>query len=166
MNVGVGRRDGPPVDMHNKDVRIGRAYVVLDRKPAPDLRRRCFEPRMSESKLRGAIEPGHERPDTGASHVVEAVHPRAVDLLDSGRRGDPIDPLVQIHSEQMEAVGAVAPRRGEANDLSMSDAISPEIRQGLEDRFQARLERRQSIRLRNLDGLDHRLEIVRDSGRQ
>ena len=91
---------------------------------------------------------------------------RPVDLLDGGRGSEPVDPLVQVHDEQVETVRAAAPRGDEAHDLGASDPIFPEIRQGLEDRLQARLQRRRGVRPPHLDRLDHRREIVGDSLRQ
>ena len=129
VDVGVGRRDGEPFDMHDEHMRVGRADVVLDGEAGADAAGGRFEPRMAESELRGAVEAAHEGAHAGAAGIVEAVHARAVDVFDRGRRGDPVQRLVQVHDEQMQAVVAPAPRRGELGDLTMGDAVALEIGQ-------------------------------------
>jgi hypothetical protein len=71
-----------------------------------------------------------------------------------------------IRDEEMESVRSAAAGGGELLDLSVSDAVVLEARQGFQDRFEASPQPRRVCGLRDLDRLHHGREIARYADRQ
>ena len=63
---------------------------------------------MAEGEFGCTIEAFHEGADAIAILGFQTVHARSINLLNSGRGGDPIELSMKVHDKEMEAVLATA----------------------------------------------------------
>ncbi len=159
VNVGIGDGDFRTFDVDDNDMRIGRADVVLDDKPAAAARCGGAKAGMAESQAARPVEPAHESPDTLLFGGRQPVHPRSRQRLDGGLRLDPVQRLVHVHDEQMLAIGTSGAGRGHGGDRPSRQQIAFGRRIGGPQRREAFREGLSFAFIRKEDGRQHRIDV-------
>ena len=106
MHVGVKDCRGVGLDGDDHNVRVGFSDVVLDCQPTGGARCRRSQSRMFELEFLCRRYPAHERFDRGAVVRQQRVGLRARDCFFRMRSREPIERLMQLHDQTMQAVAA------------------------------------------------------------
>ena len=161
VDVAVGERHPQAAHLDDEDMRLGRADIVLDQQRLAGAGGDGVKAGMIEFERRRAVHPGHERRDRGAIGLAEAVGPGAGDLHRRDGALQPIDLLVQIHDEKVDAIARLGTRRGQRRDLLAAQHVIGGRRSLLDQPLQAgaeaRMERRGigALLPRHLQRRDH-----------
>ena len=126
--------------MNNQDVGLGHADVVLKDQAAAAARRRCTQPRMIEFQVPGLVDAGHKRRDECPVVVTDAIDICAVDCFGSKLLLEVVQPLVQVHHQEMQTVGYIALAGHDVIQVPASDAIIVETGGLSQQRLQSRCE--------------------------
>ena len=152
----MGDGDGRALDADDDHVGVGRADVVLDHEATGAAHRRRIETGMVEFQRARAFEPAHEGGDERLVLGAKSIGERAGDGVLGALRGEPVERLVQIHHQTMQAVGLAD--RDEPCDAGLGDALAGRIEPGA-DGGEAALGGLAESRITGSDSLDHGVDV-------
>ncbi len=123
MDVRVGEGDGVALDRDHHHMGIRRPDVVLDDQPGTRARRGRAEPRVIELQAARFIDAAHEGLDDRAVAGRQAVDMGARHHFLCARARHPVEQLVQVHHQPMQAVAPHFRQPGQLGDLGRCDFI-------------------------------------------
>jgi len=160
VHVGVGELGAQALDMHDEDVGVGGADVVLQHQGVARARRRRAQAGMVELQRQGLVHAAHEGADEGAVLAADVVGLGAVDHFGGHPGLEGVEHLVHVHHQQVQAVGLFAVARGHGGDLLAGDEVV-RLAPGLGgEQLQACGEAAPFRAARGLDRLQHALQIL------
>ena len=139
VHVRIGHRHGILLDRDDHYVRVGGPDIVLNQQPAARPGRRGLEAGMVELQGAGLVEPLHETFHRRPVFGVQTEDMGARQNLLGAIHGQPVERLVQIHHQPMQAVGAVLFDAGQLGDTCNLDFIRGLKRTGGADRGEPRI---------------------------
>jgi hypothetical protein len=121
MHVAVDDSHPMLIDGDHQDVRIGRADVVLDQKPAARARGHGVEPRMVEFQGTRIVQPAHEAFDRRMVFGPQAEDMRTCHDFFRAGGSQSVERFVQVHHQPMQAVGPFVGDTGQPRDAGNLD---------------------------------------------
>ena len=123
VHVGIGHGHGIFPDRDDHHMRVGGSDIVLNQEPAVRPGRHGIEAGMVEFQGAGLVESLHETFHRRPVFGVQTEHMGAAhDLLGAFRR-QPVERLVQVHHQPVQAVGAVLRHAGQSRDARDFDFV-------------------------------------------
>ena len=162
MHVGIGHRHGILLDRDDHHMGIGGPDIVLNQQPAARSRRHRIEAGMVELQGAGLVEPLHETFHRGTVFRMQAEDMGARQDFLGAAGGQPVERLVQIHHQPMQAVGAVLRHAGQFGDPHDFDFIRRLERAGGADRREPCAHGFTLGGVAGAHGADHRRHVVVD----
>jgi len=126
VEVGVGERDTQALDLDHQHVGVVGADVVLQQQAGAVSGGGGVEPGVVELERAGGVEPAHEGGDARAVERIDLPHVGAVDGLAGELRSEPVERLVQVHHQQVQAVVLAALAAGERVELGRRQRVRRE----------------------------------------
>ncbi len=161
VDVGVGDGDRIVLNGDHQNMGIGGSDVVLDQQPVARSRRHRIETRMVELQRAGLLKPPHETFDGTMIVRTQAEHARACNRLFSAARRQPVERLVQVHHQTMQAVAVVVRYASQLADPGYFDFARRFQRAGGLNGREARRHGVTRRRVAGCHGADHRRHIVK-----
>jgi hypothetical protein len=118
----VGNCDVHGLDGDDDNMNVGLSEIVLDHQARAGTCDRGVKARMIELEVAGAMDTAHESLDDRSVFGQQAVCVSPRDILLRTRCRNPVQRLVQIHDQTMEAVGTLR-KRGELGYASNLDLV-------------------------------------------
>ena len=129
VEVGVGEPDAQALDLDHQHVGVVGADVVLQQQAGAVAGGGGVEPGVVELERAGGVEPAHEGGDARAVERIDLPHVGAVDGLAGELGGEPVERLVQIHHQQVQAIVLAALAAGERVELGRRQRVGRELGQ-------------------------------------
>ncbi len=116
VHVRIGHRHGILLDRNHYHMGVGGSDIVLNQEPVARPGCHRLEAGMVELQAAGLVEALHETLHRRAVFRLQAKDMGARQDLLRTIRGQPVERLVQIHHQPMQAVGAIRRHAGQARD--------------------------------------------------